>query len=125
MDTAALAKLIADKVVSDTSFWVAMVGLFGVLIGAAITAGGNFAIEWWKSKPSRSLDKARKAVLMKMLHDPRCKEHWRKLSTLSRVIGADDATTTRLLIEVQARGSEKDDGFWGLLEYHPLDKIGQ
>jgi len=41
---------------------------------------------------------------------------WRKLSTLFRVIGADRDTTTRLLIELGARGSEKrgQDGeeFW-------------
>ena len=31
---------------------------------------------------------------------------WRKLETLMRVIGSDDTTTKRLLLEIGARGSE-------------------
>ena len=52
---------------------------------------------------------------------------WRKLSTLSRVIGADDDTTRRLLIQLGARGSEKPRGdceeVWGLISKHTLEKI--
>jgi hypothetical protein len=52
---------------------------------------------------------------------------WRKLLTLSSVVGADADTTRRLLIELGARGSEKigvgGDEVWGLLSKHPLDKI--
>ncbi len=52
---------------------------------------------------------------------------WRKLSTLSRVIGADYDETKRLLIAISARGSElpKDNNeeAWGLISKHPLDKI--
>lgn len=54
-------------------------------------------------------------------------KEWRKLSTLSRVIGADADTTKRLLIELGARGSEKprEDGeeVWGLISKHPLEQI--
>ena len=55
------------------------------------------------------------------------REDWRKLSTLSRVIGADADTTRRLLIQLLARGSEKPRGdgeeVWGLISKHPLEKI--
>jgi hypothetical protein len=43
------------------------------------------------------------------------------------VIGADADTTKRLLIEIEARGSEipRDDGeeVWGLVSKHPLENI--
>jgi hypothetical protein len=42
---------------------------------------------------------------------------------LSRVVGADEDSTKRLLIDVGARGSEKDDGLWGLIESHPFDQV--
>ena len=50
---------------------------------------------------------------------------WRKTATLSRVIGADREVTTRLLIEIGARGSESEDEVWGLIDEHPLDKVEQ
>jgi hypothetical protein len=58
-----------------------------------------------------------------MLESKRFKNKWRKLETLSRVIGADEETTKRLLIEIGARGSETDKDVWGLMKYHPLEKI--
>lgn len=125
MDTAALATEIAAKVAADTSFWIAVVGFFGVIIGAFITVAGNFLLHWFQDRPRRKLDKKRKKYLETMLRDSRFKDHWRKITTLSRVVGADEETTKRLLIELNARGSEKDDGLWSLLEYHPLEKIDQ
>ncbi len=72
-----------------------------------------------------SLDEARKELLLKMLD----KKKWRHLSTLSRVIGADEDTTRRLLIEAGARSSEKErtDGEepWGLISKNPLKDIEQ
>lgn len=125
MDTSALASEIAAKVIANTSFWVSVVGLIGVIVGAAITVVGNLLLHWFQDKPRRELDEKRKKLLEKMLRDPRFKDHWRRTTTLSRVVGADEETTKRLLIEIEARGSERDDGLWGLLEYHPLDKIGK
>lgn len=125
MDTTALANDIAAKVVADSSFWVALIGLIGVVAGALITVAGSFALHWIQDLPLRRLDLGRKNLLEKMLRDPRFKDKWRKIETLSRVIGTDEETTKRLLIEVGARGSEKDDGFWGLIENHPLEQIAQ
>lgn len=123
MDTSTLANEIAAQVIADTSFWGSVVGLIGVLVGASITITGNFLLHWFQDKPRRALDVKRKKLLEKMLRDPRFKEQWREFTTLSRVVGADEETTKRLLIELGARGSEKADGLWGLLEYHPLEKL--
>ena len=120
MDTSALATQIAQKVVNETSFWIAVVGLIGVLLGSAITVGGNLLLHWLKERSNKQLEESRKNLLLQMLRDSRFPEHWRQFSTLSRVIGADEETTKKLLIQVGARGSEKDDGLWGLIEYHPL-----
>ncbi|MFZ2267565.1 MAG: hypothetical protein WAV95_08310 [Azonexus sp.] len=120
-----LAQQIADKVISDTKYFSAAIGFLGVIVGSLFTVFGNAFMHWWKEKPARDLDAKRKELLKTMLTDARFKGGWRKLATLSRVIGADEATTTRLLIELKARGSENDDGLWGLIESHPIEKIGQ
>ena len=125
MDTTALANQIAQKVVADTAFWVAIIGLVGAVIGSLLTLAGNFLLHWFQDRPRRILDNGRKKLLKIMLDDTRFPNQWRRLSTLSRVIGADEETTKRLLIEVGARGSEKDDGFWGLITHHPFGETDQ
>lgn len=37
------------------------------------------------------------------------------------VIGANEETTKRLLIELGARGSEDGNELWGLIKYHPFE----
>lgn len=37
MDTATLANQIAQKVVADTNFWIAIIGLVGAVIGSLLT----------------------------------------------------------------------------------------
>lgn len=125
MDTSALANEIAARVITDTSFWVSVVGIIGVVLGAVIAVAGNFVLHWFQDKPRRELDANRKKLLEIMLRDSRFKDRWRKLATLSRVVGADEETTKRLLIELGARGSEKEDRLWGLLEYHSLENLDQ
>lgn len=125
METTVLAAEIAKKVIADTSFWMAVVGLAGVVIGSVITVVGNIVLHKIQDGPRQKLDNSRKELLIGMLSDSRFPRGWRELSTLSRVIGADDETTKRLLFEVGARGSEKDDDMWGLIERHPFnDKMG-
>jgi len=60
-----------------------------------------------------------------MLDDNRFPEKGRNISTLSSVIGADIEETKRLLIEVGARGSEKNDGKWGFIKNHLFREIEQ
>ncbi|HYX00167.1 MAG TPA: hypothetical protein VE822_13720 [Candidatus Elarobacter sp.] len=118
-----LAKQIADRVLRDNQFWIAVVGLIGSIVGGLLVIGGNLLLNWLQHRDEKSLDDARKKLLEKMLNA----SDWRKLSTLFRVIGANRDTTTRLLIELGARGSEKQrpDGeeVWGLISKHPLEQI--
>ena len=125
MDQQVLTRDIAQAVVRDTQFWIAVVGLAGALIGALITVFGSVLLHWLQSRKTDALDKARKRLLKEML-DAR---DWRRLSTLSRVIGAETDTTKRLLIELGVRGSEasRQDGeeVWGLLSKHPIAGINE
>ena len=125
MDPSVLASEIAARVVAATSFCTAIVGLIGVVTGAVIVVAGGLLRDYLQNRPGRELDKGRKKLLLEMLRDGRFPGGWRKIATVSRVVGADEEVTKRLLIEVGARGSEKDDGMWGLIEKHPFDKLDQ
>ena len=48
---------------------------------------------------------------------------WRKMSTLSGVIGASRDETARLLISIKARGSESGEDVWALIKNKPLKDI--
>ena len=118
-----LAKQIATQILKQSQVWIAIIGVIGSIIGGVLVIFGNLLVSWVQQRKQKELDKARKRLLETMLNAA----DWRKLSTLFRVIGADRETTTRLLIEIGARGSEKsrDDGeeVWGLISKHPLDAI--
>lgn len=118
-----LARQIANQVLRDTQFWIALVGLIGAVVGAVLIITGNLLLHWLQDRKQNSLDEARKRLLEQMLNA----SDWRKLSTLFRVIGADPDTTKRLLIEIGARGSEKqrqdEEELWGLISKHPLNRI--
>lgn len=120
MDESQIVSEIAAKVVSDMKLWIALIGLAGAMVGSLLTIGGNIFLHWLKKKPQKDLDKKRIAMLKTMLDDDRFPGKWRKLSTLSSVIGADEQETKRLLFEAGARGSEKVDGKWGLIKNHPF-----
>jgi hypothetical protein len=98
-------------------------GLIGGVVGSLLTMFGNFVLHWLQTRNATKLDEVRKKLLHRMLGT----RDWRKLSTLSRVIGADANTTKRLLIEAGARGSEQPradtEEVWGLISKHPLDQI--
>ncbi len=95
--------------------------MFGVFIGAFITSITNYIVEKNKNKKQKKLDTVRQEVLQKMLEDKAFK--WRNLSTLSRVIGCTEEETKEHLISIDARGSENNDGKWGLISDHPLENI--
>jgi hypothetical protein len=104
---------------SDNSAWI---GVIGGIAGGFLVIGGNLLLEWFKQRAKKKRDEPRKEILRKMLRDERFPERWRKLRTLMHVIGADEATTKRLLIEIGARGSEDGEDLWGLIEDHPFGK---
>lgn len=98
-------------------FWL---GIIGVFIGIAVTLLADWLKHLWQTKGQRDLDARRKSMLTKMLKNRPKNTEWRKLETLASVIGADFPTTTRLLIELGARGSEEEEAVWALLENKPL-----
>lgn len=119
--TEAEISLLAAKVVSDTKFWIALVGVIGAIAGSLLTLIGSFALEWFKRKPQRDIDCARRRLLRQSLDDEAFQ--WRNLSTLAAVIGCNEEQTKNHLIAIGARGSEKSDGKWGLISRHPLSEI--
>jgi len=120
MDNSQLATEIATQVVSDTKFWIAIIGIIGVVIGSLLTILGNIIVHFIKENPQRELDKSRINMLTNMLDDDRFPEKWRNLSTLSAVIGTEYEETKRLLFKAKARGSEKADGKWSLVKNNPF-----
>ena len=123
MNEEVLAHHIANQVLRDTQFWIAIVGLMGAVVGSVIMILGNIFLHQLQNRRARKLDEARKRLLLDMLKS----KDWRRLTTLARVIGANPDETKRLLIDAGARGSEKrrddDDEAWGLLSKHPLSDI--
>lgn len=95
-------------------------GIIGVMVGSI----GQFIIDRFKyrreTRAQRELDDKRKALLRTALENPPPGKEWRSLQTLSRIIGASYETTTRLLIELDARGSETENEVWALRSKKPL-----
>lgn len=125
MNPQLIASEVATKVVAETDFLIAIIGFSGVAVGAFVGVAGALLLHWVRSSPRRRLDMQRTKLLITMLDDSRFPNAWRQLSTLARVIGTSEATATRLLIGLGARGSENQDGLWGLIKHHPLNTIGK
>jgi hypothetical protein len=118
----ATAKRIAEIVVDSMKYQTAIFGMIGVIVGAAITALSNLLIHYMRQRSKSKADKPRKKLLLTMLRDrtPPHQQGWRNFTTLQHVIGADDKTARRLLLEIGARASEDGQDLWALLEDHPL-----
>lgn len=117
------ASEIVQEIANRSGIVIALIGLLGVIVGALIAAINAHLLHIPAHKKDRQLEGARKKILLKMLEatTPQNPNRWRSLSTLSRVIGASEEETKRLLISIDARGSENGD-VWGLLKYHPLSE---
>lgn len=93
----------------------------GGLVGGLIVIAGPLVLECYKSRRRNKLDALRIDLLKKMLSDQRF--DWRNLGTLSHIIGADEETTKRLLIEVGARASEDGQPLWALVSRQPFPNV--
>lgn len=96
-------------------FWV---GITGVVVGVVVQIGAHIVKKLFDERKQHTSEKRQKQLLVSMLE--RNKSKWRRFETLSRVIGANDETTRRLLIEIGARGNELDADVWALIENKPL-----
>lgn len=99
---------------SVTGYW-----LLGIIIGAILQYFASYFLYKQQTKTQRELDKKRKDYLLIMLKNPGPKG-WRKMETLSSVIGASRDDTARLLIELGARASETGNDTWALIKDMPL-----
>jgi hypothetical protein len=92
------------------------------VIGSVVGGAGTFAATWLNAHLTRKRpdpsEVAAKTLLRTLLLDGRFR--WRKLPTLANVVGTDEQTVRRLLLEIGARGSTKDGQLWGLLSRNPL-----
>ena len=113
--------MLADKLVSDISFWTALIGLGDVVTGAVIAIIGNIVIFKMQNRQQKDIDTARKELLHKMLADSRFKDG-RSLETLCKVTGSQPDECRRLLIEMKARGFTLADGRegWVYIKNRPL-----
>lgn len=102
----------------STDVFVAVVGIVGVCIGSIVSSACQY---WFQERPRQKADKERKKLLKRMLENPRYP--WRTFDRLKHVIGADDETAKRLLLEVGARASEDGEPLWGLIERNPFDEV--
>lgn len=100
--------------------WQALIGLAGAIIGA-LAAILAVIIKDDREQARREKDDEGRCILLRQMLD-KDPTGWRKMTTLSRVIGADRDETARLLIKVGARGNEKEEGndVWGYIKNHPL-----
>jgi hypothetical protein len=97
---------------------VALIGVAGAVVGSVATVAASIASQCLKERAANLWDRPRKDLLRRMLEKP---EHqWRTLDTLMHVIGADEETTKRLLIQIDARASEDGKRLWGLVRRNPL-----
>lgn len=97
---------------------VAAIGLLGAVIGSLATVSVQVLMFFLEKRAKAKADEPRKRLLLKMLQHP--EYPWRTLDTLMHVIGADEETTKRLLLDVGARASEDGQRKWALLEREPL-----
>lgn len=95
--------------------WAPVVAGF---IGGVTGIAGSIIVEWYKNRRPNKLDADRKTYLVQLLSDQRWE--WRELTTLSHIIGADEETTKRLLIECGARASADGKQQWALLSRKPF-----
>jgi hypothetical protein len=94
-------------------------GAVGTIIGALATISGQWVKHHLETKEKSARDNSRRKLLATMLNNPG-PNGWRKMETLSRVIGADKDDTARLLVDIGARGCELGNEVWAWIKDKPL-----
>ncbi|PQA89031.1 hypothetical protein [Hyphococcus luteus] len=96
-----------------------LAGIIGAVVGGAIAIAGQWLKHQWETQEMRNRDEKRKKLLKQMLDKPG-PNGWRKMETLSGVIGANRDETARLLTEIDARSSETEGDVWVFIKDKPL-----
>ena len=100
------------------SIVIALIGIAGAVIGSVATIAGNVVLHCLRERTAAKREEPQRDLLVAMLK--RSDYQWRKLDTLMHVIGTDEQTAKRLLLEVGARASEDGQPLWGLIARNPL-----
>lgn len=97
---------------------------WAVILGGAVGVIGTWGTTWLNHYYERSQknesEESAKALLKELLEVPEYK--WRKIDTLANVVGTNQATVRRLLLEIGGRGSVKNGSLWGLISRNPIKK---
>jgi hypothetical protein len=93
----------------ECSAWI---GVIGTVVGAATTLSGHWLNHKLQNKRANSIADKRRDRLKRELQDQQY--IWRSIERLGASIGADEATTTELLIEIGARASITNAKVWAL-----------
>ncbi|WP_434405766.1 hypothetical protein [Sphingobium sp. DN12] len=96
-------------------------GIWAGLAGGMIAVAGQLVVHWVKGWPEQRLKDGRKKLLRDMLNDSRFE--WRKLSTMSHVIGSTKENTAILLIEMGCRADERGGEGWAYIKDKPISSI--
>ena len=97
---------------------IAIIGVLGAIVGAVSTVALQILNECLKTRKQNKLEEPQLKMLKEMLSHP--KHKWRSFDRLRHVIGADEATAKRLLLQAGARASEDGKPLWGLRSRNPL-----
>ena len=101
--------------------WAAVIAggisVIGVIVGGALTVGGNVLLYRIQNGRADRLAEIRRERLRGMLNGD--KSVWRSINALCAAVGADEPTTTALLIEIDARASMKGGKVWALVSRAP------
>lgn len=90
----------------------------GSAIGIIGTLGATSLNAYLNRKKPDPAEVLAKKLLKDMLEAEKYK--WRTIRTLSNVIGLNEESTRKLLLEIGARGSERNPELWGLISRNSL-----
>jgi hypothetical protein len=94
---------------------------WAVIIGGTVGVFGTWGTTWLnhyfaQSKKNKSEESAKK-LLLSLLNG---KWRWRNIQVMANVVGTDEETVRRLLLEIGARGSMREPRLWGLVSRNPI-----
>ena len=118
-----LAADLAKQIANDVQFWVALIGLVGVIAGSLITGLMTYGLHYFQNQEKNLIDQERKKLLREMLDNKGFKDG-RSLETLTKVTGAEKEECRRLLIQIGGRGFTLKDGRegWCYKKDRPLNE---
>lgn len=94
--------------------------IVAAILGGVVTVFSQFILHIAQDQWDNRHDKNKTNLLKKLLEDKQYE--WRSIKTLSAVIGESEQETKRLLLQINARGSENADDLWSLIDRNPIPK---